>query len=457
MGRVIMLGGSGGLSAEQRAKLEAGIVSDEAGVDPVFTVWAGDSTALAAVSNSLQNCIALETTQLFRVQRVAANISTAAVNAALPIPVDAAKSLLIPCTPRYGEVAGPVTGVICDFLRETLCRYSLASNTAVTFDPTSDRATQDAVTRVAAQVMTPLMDSTHPYYVRRLPIQTVTVTGTNTEATLDVSALGLTTAQWKKATCRALFSGGVAQASRRMKAIAWLSAPGTLRVRAPQPSSGQTCTVDVQITIWEGSAWKVHHGYAASGASTADTIDLALRDEPPSSVAFTAAGNASSVAAWNKAMIWALGFSGQSLEATAGKITTDTCPIPKPGGGDGSQLGQVRCEFSSAHDNDNEFFYAWVVEDIGTGGMLVTRFDTTATASGTTAIDVTSAALRTPEEAIVLGYTNTTKLGGGTDGFHFGLVDWALTSATNLDMIREFTELGTFSGRFEVVRLPEAV
>jgi hypothetical protein len=353
----------------------------------------------------------------------------------------------------------------------------------------------------------------------------------------------LTTAQWKKCVVIPLWGtsgGGVAR--RLGPPMAWLPDATNIIAHVPSSPSGFSYTVRFEIRCYEGSAWKVHHAYGATGASAADTFDMSLRDTPPlgnfqvtttGAVSITAGGagysnstitpsgtftgtkptftitqtggvvtavtaiatagdftvhpatpwsmtggttaatltvgtsavmalqgSASSVTAWNRAMIVSRMWRGQHMVTSATRALSDCYPIVKPGtAADGTQLGNVHASLSTAHANSHEACYAYVVEDVYTAGtsdrrMLVTRFDDTSTAASPAKINISSAALPSINDAIVIGQSHTTSDPTNAEGYGQGQVGWHLISALELEIVRENAETGTFVGHAQVVRLP---
>lgn len=433
-------------------------------IQPVLTspvipakLWTGDLGTLNAVSGTLPGgTVAMYYSQLFRVQTaISPNMVAASVNTTLPIPTTSTADLIVRCTSRTGGCAGPVSpSTALTTLLDTLAEPTIQSDgITVTFDPKT--GTKTSTTMAAAQVVSCMMLATHPYYVAPLGTYSVSITGTNTTTTVDISALGLTSTTYKKCTVTIIGLSSNGNAGRRMGVCAWLVSPTQMLVQSGIVSSS-TITATIRITGWFGSGWKVAHGYAAI-SSPATAADITLYDTPPADITLAAQGSTYTVAAWNKAFIFTGQFSSTGAGASGGNYTVFTDPIWQPGGAtEGTVMTAARYVFSSAFSETNVYCHVQVVEDVGgVGGTLVTRFDSTATASGTTAIDVTSASLFSVEETLVLTRAITTKVGNGTDGYHFGSVYGYLNTPLQAYMVRtNYTEVGTFRCRMELVRLP---
>lgn len=202
------------------------------------------------------------------------------------------------------------------------------------------------------------------------------------------------------------------------------------------------------------------NGPLAMGGGTGGTLNVGFAP------VFAPQGSSSAVTTdWTHATIISAGWRGTHF-GTVAQVPANAAPIWVPGYGgvpgtsEGAGLNAVRYVFSTQHGNAYEAGYAYVLEDVNASGtasrrMKVTRFDTTDGGANPADIDITTAALSSTSDAIVIGRSTTTSANPSGLGYNqVGTCGWLLVSATSLRIVREVADAGTFAGRAEVIMLP---
>lgn len=417
--------------------------------------------------------------ELFRVQRVPTQTlpanSSAVIDVALDYPVDTVNAFVMPCSPRSNN-GGPTSNYNINPSKYLHTYITLPNGRTVRFDPTPERAEANCPPCVvSAQVVESYAPVGDPYEIQVIGPLSVTVTGTNTSAT---GSLGITLPD-NAARGKVIFyevghtSGAV---PREQGAIAFCHNTTSFTVLSAQPPTGNATTITYYAVWYKGSNWKVHHAYSGL-LDASDAGDIALKSLPPtafSSGTFTADGAATStsVSAWNRAFV-ASGLSrGVDISSNVSQYTCGVAPAFLPGtGADANNLSNINWLYNAAHSLSGQNLYAYVLEDLGssTKGMVVTRFVMTSPAdSSTVALDITSAGIVKPSEALftlrtISGMTGSTPSGatgtppaGGTGGYTGGACLGEITSTTNFNLTVPY-QAQLDKAYVTIVKLPRSV
>ena len=192
---------------------------------------------------------------------------------------------------------------------------------------------------------------------------------------------------------------------------AYLSDTDELTVEIGENDSNAK-SAHVTTVEFTGSNWSVGHGIVTGQTADSGTIDLVT-------AAAGTGGSQFDVSDWTQAIIASWGHKGDGTN----EALADNWPMLTPGGAD----NEVDYTFDANHDGSDDDIIVHVLDH---ADLTVTRFSSTSSTAGNTAVDVTSASLTDLEQSSVL--VTATSSGGGT-AYARGWRTVHLTSLTNVN------------------------
>ena len=234
----------------------------------------------------------------------------------------------------------------------------------------------------------------------------VALNGTNSSVTQTLS--GVTNANNCIPFITGIISDDSSAGADSGTAIAYLENATTLRLQ--KGANASNVTVYVTLVEFTGSNWTIAHG-DSTGVS-ADTGNMTLKENA------NGTGDTVSVSAWENTIIFSQ-HRGNMNDNNINQALSDNWPIIRPG----SNTNTVDWKFHGNHDaNGNTDRH--IVHIANNPNITVIRIsNNTSNTAGETQIDITSAALISTSEALIVGTSITsgtgTAYGRGWRNFYF--------------------------------------
>ncbi|WP_452219221.1 LamG-like jellyroll fold domain-containing protein [Lacinutrix undariae] len=269
----------------------------------------------------------------------------------------------------------------------------------------------------------------------------VALDGTNSSVTQTLS--GVTNANNCIPFITGIISDDSSAGADSGTAIAYLENATTLRLQ--KGANASNVTVYVTLVEFTGANWTIAHGNS-TGVS-ADTGNITLKENA------NGTGDTVSVSAWENTIIFSQ-HRGNMNDNDINQALSDNWPIMKPG----SDNSTVAWEFDSAHDaNGNTDRH--IVHVANNPNITVTRIsNNTSNTAGETPIDITSAALISTSEALIVGTSITSgtgvAYGRGWRNFYFNstteAAHWSHRSGNNMKHEIQIINLRTQENNSEI-------